>query len=129
MISWLSGTIKHKNSKTITLDVNGVGYEIAMTQPVLEKIKLGDKRVASFVKQNLIIGVPVREKSLIENSEEKIFILVLDEIDQVVKKISDNFLYNLTRLNSELKAIESETSALVKLMEVKWWVVCLSRRR
>jgi cell division control protein 6 len=34
--------------------------------------------------------------------EEKLIILVLDEIDQAVKKISDGFLYNLTRLNSEL---------------------------
>ncbi|MEK6820177.1 MAG: ORC1-type DNA replication protein [Nanoarchaeota archaeon] len=34
--------------------------------------------------------------------EKKLFILVLDEIDQAVKKISDGFLYNLTRLNSEL---------------------------
>lgn len=30
-------------------------------------------------------------------------IIVLDEIDQAVKKISDNFIYTLTRLNSELK--------------------------
>tara|TARA_Y100000310_G_scaffold56999_3_gene52258 strand:- start:30307 stop:31506 length:1200 start_codon:yes stop_codon:yes gene_type:complete len=42
----------------------------------------------------------------LENSEEKIFILVLDEIDQAVKKISDEFLYNLTRLNSELNDIQ-----------------------
>ena len=34
--------------------------------------------------------------------EEKLMILIFDEIDQAVKKISDNFLYNLTRLNSEL---------------------------
>jgi len=34
--------------------------------------------------------------------EDQLIILVLDEIDQAVKKISDNFLYNLTRLNSEL---------------------------
>src|SRR3989344_7368059 len=34
--------------------------------------------------------------------EKQLIILVLDEIDQIVKKISDNFLYNLTRLNSEL---------------------------
>ncbi len=40
--------------------------------------------------------------SLLEERPEKILILVLDEIDQAVKKISDNFLYNLTRLNSEL---------------------------
>lgn len=39
---------------------------------------------------------------IVENSEEKLLILILDEIDQAVKKISDEFLYNLTRLNSEL---------------------------
>jgi len=34
--------------------------------------------------------------------DKKLFILILDEIDHAVKKISDNFLYNLTRLNTEL---------------------------
>jgi len=43
---------------------------------------------------------------ILEGSKEKIFILVLDEIDQAVKKISDEFLYNLTRLNSELNNIQ-----------------------
>ncbi|MBS3071058.1 orc1/cdc6 family replication initiation protein [Candidatus Pacearchaeota archaeon] len=36
------------------------------------------------------------------DSEKQLVVLILDEIDQTVKKISDNFLYNLTRLNSEL---------------------------
>lgn len=39
---------------------------------------------------------------LIDNKKQ-IIILVLDEIDQAVKKISDSFIYSLTRLNSELK--------------------------
>ena len=39
---------------------------------------------------------------ILEKSQEKLLILILDEIDQAVKKISDGFLYNLTRLNSEL---------------------------
>ena len=34
--------------------------------------------------------------------EKQLIILILDEIDQTVKKISDSFLYNLIRLNSEL---------------------------
>ncbi len=38
----------------------------------------------------------------IVEKEKKLIILILDEIDQAIKKISDNFLYNLTRLNSEL---------------------------
>jgi cell division control protein 6 len=36
------------------------------------------------------------------DKEENIFIIVLDEIDQLVKKIGDGILYTLTRLNSEL---------------------------
>ncbi|MBS3071360.1 orc1/cdc6 family replication initiation protein [Candidatus Pacearchaeota archaeon] len=37
------------------------------------------------------------------DSQKQLIILVLDEIDQAVKKISDNFIYTLTRMNSELK--------------------------
>jgi cell division control protein 6 len=37
------------------------------------------------------------------DDKKQIVVLVLDEIDQAVKKISDNFIYTLTRMNSELK--------------------------
>ena len=37
------------------------------------------------------------------DEKKQIVVLVLDEIDQAVKKISDNFIYTLTRINSELK--------------------------
>jgi archaeal cell division control protein 6 len=37
------------------------------------------------------------------DAKKQIVVLVLDEIDQAVKKISDNFIYTLTRINSELK--------------------------
>ncbi|HTZ41687.1 MAG TPA: cell division control protein Cdc6, partial [Candidatus Omnitrophota bacterium] len=36
------------------------------------------------------------------DSDKQLIVIVLDEIDQAVKKISSDFLYNLTRLNSEL---------------------------
>jgi cell division control protein 6 len=35
--------------------------------------------------------------------EKQIILLVLDEIDQLVKKVGDEILYNLTRINEELK--------------------------
>lgn len=37
------------------------------------------------------------------DAENRIVLLVLDEIDQLTKKIGDDILYNLTRINSELK--------------------------
>ena len=36
------------------------------------------------------------------DSKKQLIILILDEVDQTTKKISNDFLYNLTRLNSEL---------------------------
>lgn len=36
------------------------------------------------------------------DSKKQLIVLILDEIDQTVKKISSDFLYNLTRLNAEL---------------------------
>jgi len=51
-------------------------------------------------------GLPTQEvyNKFIEiiDSEKQIIVLILDEIDQTVKRISDDFLYNLIRLNSEL---------------------------
>ncbi|MBS3100372.1 orc1/cdc6 family replication initiation protein [Candidatus Pacearchaeota archaeon] len=38
---------------------------------------------------------------LIDN-EKKLIVIIFDEIDHAVNKITDNFLYNLTRLNTEL---------------------------
>jgi len=37
------------------------------------------------------------------DSEKQVVVLVLDEIDQLVKKIGDEVIYNLTRINTELK--------------------------
>lgn len=37
------------------------------------------------------------------DKKKQIILIVLDEIDQAVKKINDNFIYTLTRLNTELK--------------------------
>jgi len=52
-------------------------------------------------------GLPTEEvyNTFIEaiDSKRQVLVLVLDEIDQLVKKTGDVVLYNLTRLNEELK--------------------------
>jgi len=54
-----------------------------------------------------ITGLPTDEiyRMFIQKVDQKSMnlILVLDEIDQLIKKAGDEILYNLTRLNSELK--------------------------
>jgi len=39
---------------------------------------------------------------LVEKSDNEIIVIVLDEIDQLIKKAGDEVIYNLTRLNSEI---------------------------
>ena len=55
-------------------------------------------------------GLPTDEvyKAFLKHidTEKKLIILVLDEIDQLIKKAGDEILYNLTRINFELKNVE-----------------------
>jgi cell division control protein 6 len=55
-------------------------------------------------------GLPTDEvyKIFINLIDKKriLLIVILDEIDQLVKKVGDNLLYNFTRLNAELKKSE-----------------------
>ncbi len=60
--------------------------------------KLGGSVPATGLPTDQVYGKFI---DLIEEKNQ-LLVLVLDEVDQAVKKISDNFLYNLTRLNSEL---------------------------
>jgi|SRR3989344_3575400 len=61
--------------------------------------KLGEKIAVTGLPTDQVYN---KFLNIVNNSKNKIFIIILDEIDQLVKKISDDFLYNLTRLNSEL---------------------------
>lgn len=63
--------------------------------------------IKEFGREVPTTGLPTDEiynifYSLIDK-EKIIILLVLDEIDQLTKKIGDEILYNLTRINSELK--------------------------
>ncbi len=64
----------------------------------------------AFGEQVPTTGLPTDEvyKLFIEaiDNKKQLLILILDEIDQLVKKAGDEILYNLTRLNSELKNVE-----------------------
>ncbi len=63
--------------------------------------------IREFGKEIPSTGLPTDEVYKIFFStidkEKRMLILVLDEIDQLVKKTGDDILYNLTRINEELK--------------------------
>jgi cell division control protein 6 len=98
---------RSKDSKMIKVDyINCKLKKVADTEyRILAELikKLGGHVPATGLPTDQVY---LRFLEILENSEEKIFILILDEIDQAVKKISDEFLYNLTRLNSELSKIQ-----------------------
>jgi cell division control protein 6 len=74
-------------------------------------------------------GLPTDEvyKSFYSAAEKEqgIILLVLDEVDQLIKKVGDNVLYNLTRINEELKGAQisilgiSNDTTLTENMDIR----------
>ena len=100
-----------KNEMLKRAQASGTKLRIEYINCKLKKVSDTEYRIlAEFIKklggEVPSTGLPtdaVYNKFLeIVDSEKQVILLVLDEIDQAVKKISDSFLYNLTRLNSEL---------------------------
>ena len=89
-----------------------VNLSFAYLNCKLKKVADTEYRVIASLAKSLgakvpVTGLPTDEvyniflKKLDE--QEQVVILVLDEIDRLVKKTGDEILYSLTRINSELK--------------------------
>ncbi|MBC8435142.1 orc1/cdc6 family replication initiation protein, partial [archaeon] len=89
----------------------GVSIRIEYLNCKLKKVADTEYRILAALIDKLGGSVPAtglptdavysRFVDMIDNKKQLV-ILIFDEIDQAVKKISDSFLYSLTRLNSEL---------------------------
>lgn len=95
--------IADKNSIPLkTIYINCKLKRIADTE-----YRLVAQLIKEFGREVPATGLPTDEVynifySLVDK-EKVIILLVLDEIDQLTKKIGDEILYNLTRINTELK--------------------------
>ncbi len=90
---------------------NGVKLRIEYLNCKLKKVADTEYRILAALIEKLggkvhTTGLPTQAvySKFVEliDKEKQLLVLILDEIDQTVKKISSDFLYNLTRLNSEL---------------------------
>lgn len=93
-------------------DAGGDNLRVVYINCKLKKVADTEYRILAEIISSLGESVPATGlptdavySKFIEIIERKkqLILIVMDEIDQAVKKISDGFLYNLTRLNSELK--------------------------
>jgi len=107
-------TVRHVGSKIVekTKNLGNDNLKFVYINCKMKKISDTEYRILAELIHELGGSVPAtglptdqvysRFVDLIDNKKQ-IILIVLDEIDQAVKKISDNFIYTLTRLNSELK--------------------------
>ncbi len=116
-----TGTGKTLAAKYVTaqiLDVakqQGVPLQIVYLNCKLKRVADTEYRIIAqlakeFGKDIPATGLPTDEvyKIFLKHidTEKKLIILILDEIDQLVRKAGDEILYNFTRINSELKHAE-----------------------
>ncbi|MEX2016901.1 MAG: orc1/cdc6 family replication initiation protein [Candidatus Pacearchaeota archaeon] len=106
-VNYVSGEIQKRQQKD-----NKVKIRIEYLNCKLKKVSDTEYRILAELIKKLGGEVPqtglptqaVYSKFIdIIDSEKQLIVLVLDEIDQAVKKISSDFLYNLTRLNADLE--------------------------
>lgn len=105
-------TVQHVVGKLIQADSGRSKLHFFYFNCKLKKIADTEYRLVAQMVRELghevpATGLPTQEIyqlffSLLEQ-QGGVFLFVLDEIDQLVKKIGDEVLYNLTRLNNELK--------------------------
>ncbi len=119
-----NGIISHNSGKTLSVqyvtkeilkrvtDAGRDNLRVVYINCKLKKVADTEYRILAEIISSLGESVPATGlptdavySKFIEIIERKkqLILIVMDEIDQAVKKISDGFLYNLTRLNSELK--------------------------
>ncbi|MBC8444286.1 ORC1-type DNA replication protein [Candidatus Woesearchaeota archaeon] len=113
-----TGTGKTLSTKYVSSQIeemaskNEIPLKIIYVNCKLKKVADTEYRLMAhlareFGKEIPVTGLPTDEiynlffESL--DISNKILILILDEIDELVKKTGDRLLYNLTRINSELK--------------------------
>ncbi|MCK5025704.1 MAG: ORC1-type DNA replication protein [Nanoarchaeota archaeon] len=106
-------SVKHTTNKIIAVaKKESIPLEVFYLNCKLKKIADTEYRLIAELARKLgkeipITGLPTDEVYRIFysalDSEKKILIIVLDEIDQLVKKVGDELLYNLTRINEDLK--------------------------
>ncbi len=91
---------------------NDIPIKIMYINCKLKKVADTEYRLIAEIARNLgktipATGLPTDEVYNIFyqalDESEQLLILVLDEIDQLIKKTGDEIIYNLTRINSELK--------------------------
>jgi len=91
-------------NKGISLDVLYVNCKLKKV--VDTEYRLIAELARHFGKEIPATGLPTDEVYNIFfkvlDSKKRLFILILDEIDQLVKKVGDEIIYNLTRINGEL---------------------------
>ncbi|MFH1610899.1 MAG: Holliday junction branch migration protein RuvA [Patescibacteria group bacterium] len=110
MISYLIGKIKYNSNKSLTLLVGNVGYEISVSEPVLDKIKIDQEK-------EFFIHTYVREDALnlygFESQEEKRFFELLISISGVGPKSGLQTL-SIAKLSEIKKAILRDDPSLLK---------------
>lgn len=96
-------------------EVNGVPLRVVYVNCKLKKVADTEYRLVAhlarqFGKEVPSTGLPTDDVYNLfyeaVDSEKQIVILVLDEIDHLVKKVGDEIMYNLTRINSTLRNAE-----------------------
>jgi len=128
-----TGTGKSVTVRYITQELERMSENVKILYVNCKMKRVSDTEYRLLAELSRMLGQPIPPTGLptdevyrlffnVLNSQNKSIILVLDEIDAMVKKVGDDILYTLTRLNQDMKdtrisivGISNDTSFTDKL--------------
>jgi archaeal cell division control protein 6 len=106
IVSKINNLTKERNIPIQIMYLNCKMKRIADTE-----YRLVAQLIKEFKEEVPYTGLPTDEVyniffRVLEKSKKKILIIVLDELDQLIKKAGDEVIYNLTRANAEISSTQ-----------------------
>lgn len=112
MISSIEGTISDKNQESIQIVINGLGYKIFITKPLLDKVKIG-QNIKLFTK------LQIKDDSLnlygLASQSEMEYFKHLTSISGIGAKSALNILSLVSLKKLQNAILNKEVEALTKI--------------
>ncbi|MDR0978310.1 MAG: hypothetical protein LBL71_04750 [Endomicrobium sp.] len=116
MLDYVSGTIESKSANTITIDVNGIGYDIAVAAYSFSKLPETGSQVKVYVAESIsgMYGGVIYLYGFLTKEERNIYFLIKDQVPKTGAKKAMEYMDKISKSFPDFKtALVSKNTALL----------------
>ena len=116
MIDYINGILDSKNTDSIVVDVNGVGYKIAVSISAFEKLPTAGSSVKIYVVEAVsgMYGGVIHLYGFLSHEEREMYVLIKDEVPGTGAKKAMEYMDKISKSHADFKsAVSAKNAALL----------------